>query len=121
MSTLFEDSFPAYESFKEPIRLRMLKLIIDYGPICSRDIELTLEKEQGYIARHLTYMRLRGVITNQRANTHVYYAVSKTHRELVEGQFKLISRGQLQKDVKKYEALKKKGELELDKALKKWT
>lgn len=99
----------------------MLKLITDHGPICSRDIELTLEKEQGHIARHLTFMRTRGVIVNQRANTFVYYSVEGKYLNLVRGQFDLISRGQLQKDEKKYQSLKSKGKLELDAALRKWT
>ncbi len=77
-----------FKSFSEPIRLRLLHLLATTEPeLCVCDLVTLLDAPQGTISRHLTHLRLVGLVTDRREGVWVYYRLApsqtKAHAALL--------------------------------------
>lgn len=82
------NSLDLFKSFSEPIRLRVLHLLSNTEPeLCVCDLVAVLDAPQGTISRHLTHLRLVGLVTDRREGVWVYYCLSpaktKAHAALL--------------------------------------
>lgn len=83
------DTGELFKSFAEPIRLRLLHLLSNRGPeLCVCDLVAVLCAPQGTVSRHLTHLRLVGLVQDRREGVWVYYrlapAKSKAHAALLD-------------------------------------
>ena len=62
-----------FKSLSEPVRLRILHLILQQGELCVCDIVATLEQSQSVVSRHLAYLRNSGLVNTRREGVWVYY------------------------------------------------
>jgi ArsR family transcriptional regulator len=102
-----------FKSFSEPIRLRLLHLLGNTEPeLCVCDLVAVLDAPQGTISRHLTHLRLVGLVTDRREGVWVYYrlaeAKNKAHAALLECLTTCFEDDpELANDLKQYHRLKK--------------
>jgi ArsR family transcriptional regulator, arsenate/arsenite/antimonite-responsive transcriptional repressor len=66
-----------FKSLSEPVRLRILYLMLEEGELCVCDIVSALELSQSVVSRHLAYLRNGGLVSTRREGVWVYYAISK--------------------------------------------
>jgi ArsR family transcriptional regulator len=106
------DAVELFKSLGEPIRLRILHLLANAEPeLCVCDLVAVLGSPQGTISRHLTHLRLVGLVSDRREGVWVHYklspAKSKAHSAMIKclkGCF--ADDAMLAKDVKEYLRLK---------------
>ncbi|OUS17694.1 hypothetical protein A9Q88_02770 [Gammaproteobacteria bacterium 50_400_T64] len=66
-----------FKCLSEPVRLRILFLLLDKGELCVCDIVDTLGLSQSVVSRHLAYLRNNSLLSTRRAGVWVYYKVIK--------------------------------------------
>ena len=64
-----------FKCLSEPIRLRILNLLLNHGELCVCNIVDTLEISQGVISRHLAYLRNNNILKSRREGTWIYYQI----------------------------------------------
>lgn len=64
-----------FKSLSEPVRLRVLYLLLQRGELCVCDIVDALELSQSVVSRHLAYLRNGGLLNTRREGVWVYYKV----------------------------------------------
>ena len=64
-----------FKCLSEPIRLRILNLLLTHGELCVCNIVDTLEISQGVISRHLAYLRNNNILKSRREGTWIYYQI----------------------------------------------
>lgn len=64
-----------FKSLSEPVRLRILYLLLERGELCVCDIVSSLEQSQSVVSRHLAYLRNSGLVKTRRDGVWVYYQV----------------------------------------------
>ncbi len=69
-----------FKCLSEPIRLRILNLLLTNGELCVCNIVDTLEISQGVISRHLAYLRNNNILKSRREGTWIYYQISQTDK-----------------------------------------
>lgn len=71
------NSVELFKSLSEPIRLRILHLLCNTEPeMCVCDLVSVLNAPQGTISRHLTHLRLSGLVEDRREGVWVYYRLA---------------------------------------------
>lgn len=74
------------KSLADDTRLRIINLL-KKRPLSVNEICAVLGKEQSNISKHLSRLRLTGVVTDRRKGNNVFYALAQptnnAHRELV--------------------------------------
>jgi len=65
-----------FKAFSEPIRLRILVLLLDKGELCVCDLVDTLALSQSVISRHLAYLRNNDIVTARREGVWMYYQLT---------------------------------------------
>lgn len=81
MKTIATDSLTAssqlLKSLADPVRLRILNLLLDADEICVCHIHEALELAQPTVSRHLAYLRKHGLVFSRKEGLWVYYRVAK--------------------------------------------
>ncbi len=62
-----------FKSLSEPVRLRILYLLLERGELCVCDIVDSLELSQSVVSRHLAYLRNSGLVNTRRKGVWIYY------------------------------------------------
>jgi len=62
-----------FKSLSEPVRLRILYLLLERGELCVCDIVNSLELSQSVVSRHLAYLRNSGMVNTRREGVWIYY------------------------------------------------
>jgi len=66
-----------FKCLSEPVRLRILFLLLDKGELCVCDIVDTLGLSQSVVSRHLAYLRNNDLLSTRREGVWIYYQVIK--------------------------------------------
>lgn len=69
-----------FKCLSEPIRLRILNLLLTHGELCVCNIVDALEISQGVISRHLAYLRNNNILKSRREGTWSYYKIIETDK-----------------------------------------
>jgi len=69
-----------FKCLSEPIRLRILNLLLTHGELCVCNIVDTLELSQGVVSRHLAYLRNNDILKSRREGTWIYYQITETDK-----------------------------------------
>lgn len=67
-----------YKTCSEPVRLRILNILLNNQQVCVCDLVSTLALQQSMISRHLTYLKNANIVTVSRSGTWRYYELNKT-------------------------------------------
>jgi len=65
-----------FKCLSEPVRLRILFLLLKRGELCVCDLVDTLEISQSVVSRHLAYLRNNGILNSRRDGAWVYYTLT---------------------------------------------
>ncbi|MFC1624405.1 ArsR/SmtB family transcription factor [Candidatus Omnitrophota bacterium] len=101
------------KALSDDTRLRILNLL-DMNELTVTEICQALNRNQSIISKHLTRMRLIGIVGDKRKGLNVYYRLlepkDKIHRRLVDVISECIAELKIGKeDLKNLNKLKKKG------------
>lgn len=66
-----------YKTCSEPVRLRILNILLNNQQVCVCDLVSTLALQQSMISRHLTYLKNANIVTVSRSGTWRYYELNK--------------------------------------------
>ena len=64
-----------FKTLSEPVRLRIVYLLLETGELCVCDLVETLGLSQSVVSRHLAYLRNNGLVTTRREGVWVYYRI----------------------------------------------
>jgi DNA-binding transcriptional ArsR family regulator len=73
-----------YHCLSDQTRLRIISLILRYKQVCTIDLEWALDITQAKSSRHLRLMDYTGIVTRQRIENWVFYAIRPEKLALVE-------------------------------------
>lgn len=101
-----------FKTLGDSIRLRMLILLME-RELCVCDIESVLNISQVNASRHLSKMKISGILTSRKTAQWVYYKLSnefiESYTELIEYlRIELRKNSVYKKDIKTLTILKKK-------------
>jgi len=65
-----------YKALSDETRLRILNLLLQAGELCVCDLESALDLSQPKISRHLSYLRMTGIVSDRKEGQWVYYRIS---------------------------------------------
>ena len=68
-----------FKCLSEPVRLRILFLLLKRGELCVCDLVDTLEISQSVVSRHLAYLRNNGILNSRRDGAWVYYTLAENN------------------------------------------
>lgn len=66
-----------FKALSEPVRVRIMALLIDRGELCVCDLVEGLGLSQGVVSRHLAYLRNNELVTARREGVWMYYQINK--------------------------------------------
>ncbi len=66
-----------FKALSEPVRLRIVHLLLDKSELCVCDIVDTLGLSQSVVSRHLAYLRNAGLLDTRREGVWVYYQITQ--------------------------------------------
>ncbi len=66
-----------FKTLSEPVRLRIVYLLLEKGELCVCDPVETLELYQSVVSRHLTYLRNNNLVSTQREGVWVFYRITE--------------------------------------------
>ncbi|MBL4782852.1 MAG: helix-turn-helix transcriptional regulator [Porticoccaceae bacterium] len=72
-----DDYASLFKCLSEPVRLRILFLLLDRGELCVCDIVDTLGLSQSVVSRHLAYLRNNALLSTRREGVWIYYQIIK--------------------------------------------
>ncbi len=64
-----------FKTLSEPVRLRIVYLLLEQGELCVCDLVDTLELSQSVVSRHLAYLRNNGLVATRREGVWIHYRV----------------------------------------------
>ena len=76
------DSVERMKAFADPVRLRLLNLLLDGGEVCVCHLHEALNLPQPTISRHLAYLRKRGVVSGRKEGLWVHYRLARSQAGL---------------------------------------
>jgi ArsR family transcriptional regulator, arsenate/arsenite/antimonite-responsive transcriptional repressor len=65
-----------FKSLSEPVRLRIMTLLLDQGELCVCELVDTLNLSQSVVSRHLAYLRNNQLVTSKREGAWMYYRIN---------------------------------------------
>lgn len=68
-----------FKSLSEPVRLRILYLLLERGELCVCDIVSSLELSQSVVSRHLASLRNSGLVDTRREGVWIYYQLAENN------------------------------------------
>ena len=69
-----------YKSLSEPVRLRIVNLLLQQNELCVCDIITALSLPQSVVSRHLAYLKKGALVTSKRQGNWQYYALTLSVR-----------------------------------------
>jgi len=66
-----------FKALSEPIRLRILSLLLENGELCVCDLVNTLQLPQSVTSRHLAYLRNNDLVKARREGVWMYYQLTQ--------------------------------------------
>ena len=89
MALVAQDSLKAssqlLKALADPVRLRILHLLLDRDDICVCHLHEALELAQPTVSRHLAYLRKHGLVAARKDGQWVYYRLAKPKTNLHRG------------------------------------
>lgn len=64
-----------FKALAEPIRLRIINLLLIRGSLCVCDLVSVLQLGQSTVSRHLAYLKNAGLVHSWREGTWMHYAL----------------------------------------------
>ncbi|WP_135796494.1 ArsR/SmtB family transcription factor [Hydrogenovibrio crunogenus] len=64
-----------FKALSEPLRLRILALLLQRDTLCVCDLVTVLEQGQSTISRHLNYLKNAGLVNSWREGTWMHYQI----------------------------------------------
>lgn len=64
-----------FKTLSEPVRLRIIYLLLKQGELCVCDLVETLGLSQSVVSRHLAYLRNNGLVVNRREGVWIHYRI----------------------------------------------
>jgi ArsR family transcriptional regulator len=80
-----EDCSQLLRALAEPVRLRIVHLLIESDELCVCQISEALQLSQPTVSRHLGYLRRHGLVAGRKAGSWVYYALAEPTAKLHRG------------------------------------
>ncbi|MFT6264318.1 MAG: ArsR family transcriptional regulator [Oleiphilaceae bacterium] len=74
MDTIYLAQF--YKALSEPVRLRIVNLLLQRDELCVCDIVTTLSLPQSVVSRHLAYLKKGTLVKSRRQGNWQYYALT---------------------------------------------
>lgn len=79
-----EKTSQLFKALSDPIRLRILNLLIRKNSFCVCEMVDILEIGQSTISRHLAYMKNSGLVESWREGVWMHYSLKKENLQLIE-------------------------------------
>ncbi len=70
-----------FKALADPIRLRLAALMARNGETCVCELAHAVDEPHFKVSRHLTIMRMAGMITVRREGTWAFYTLASPHDE----------------------------------------
>jgi len=86
-----EDIAQIYKALSEPMRLRIMMLLMK-GELCVCDFMEVLEEPQSKVSRHLAYLKHSGLIQGKRVGTWMHYFLRDHLDGLIAAHIKLLKK-----------------------------
>ena len=71
------------KAFSEPVRLRILYLLLENDEICVCDLVIALNLSQSVVSRHLAYLKNNHLIESKRVGTWMHYRIKTSQLDMV--------------------------------------
>lgn len=68
-----EETAALFKALSEPVRIRLMYLLLEAGELCVCDLVETLGLSQSVVSRHLAYLRNHGLVATRREGVWIYY------------------------------------------------
>ncbi|MCW8928952.1 MAG: metalloregulator ArsR/SmtB family transcription factor [Gammaproteobacteria bacterium] len=65
-----------FKSLSEPVRLRIIWLLLEKGELCVCELVDALELSQSVVSRHLAYLRNNQLVSAKREGAWMYYKIN---------------------------------------------
>jgi len=65
-----------FKALSEPVRLRILNLLLSTHELCVCDLTATLDLPQSVVSRHLSYLKKHGIISSRREGNWQHYQIA---------------------------------------------
>lgn len=89
MATVASDSLKEssrlLKALADPVRLRILNLLLDADEVCVCHIHEALQLHQPTVSRHLAYLRKHGLVVGRKEGLWVHYRLAKAKTSLHRG------------------------------------
>jgi ArsR family transcriptional regulator len=97
-------------------RLRILNLLIHYGPMTPSDIEFILDYTQTKTSRHISYLKNSGMLTSKKKDYWVLYSIKEEVEDIISQFISFVEKdSQLKSDLSTYNTLYSNRELAINK------
>lgn len=73
------------KALADPVRLRILHLLLEAGEVCVCHLHEALELPQPTVSRHLAYLRKHGLVSGRKDGLWVHYRLAKPKTSLHRG------------------------------------
>ncbi len=95
-----------YKALSEPLRIRLLCLVIAAGDICVCDLVTITGASQSKVSRHLAYLKNSGWLAVRREKLWMHYSIAKQDGDMEEAVIKTLKKHaknsrQIKKDLEK--------------------
>ena len=87
-----------FGALAEKTRLRILMLLSD-SELCVCDLTFALKLPQSTVSRHMSRLKLTGIVTDRRAGKWVHYSLNRSSDQLTDQLFAMV---ELVKDEEPY-------------------
>lgn len=96
-----------FKTLSEPVRLRIVYLLLEKGELCVCDLVETLELSQSVVSRHLAYLRNNNLVSTRREGVWIYYRITECCCEPLFEYIRQSGEGnpEMQEDVARLESL----------------
>jgi len=94
-----------FKTLSEPVRLRIVFLLLAKGELCVCNLVEALELSQSVVSRHLAYLRNNNLVSTRREGVWVYYRITECCCEPLFEYIRQSSEGnaEMQADVARFE------------------
>jgi len=72
-----EEISKTFKALSDPLRLRILYLLLENESLCVCEIVETLNTSQSTVSRHLAYLKNSGLLNSWREGVWIHYALKK--------------------------------------------
>ncbi|MEA3404713.1 MAG: metalloregulator ArsR/SmtB family transcription factor [Pseudomonadota bacterium] len=78
-----ENIAQTFKALAEPVRLRIVNLLLNKESLCVCDLVAVLEIGQSTVSRHLAYLKNAGLVNAWREGTWMHYALAPRALDLL--------------------------------------